>query len=557
MLHDWRPTFALALLSLPSFAAAWRQQRFSNEPAKTTADCIDSASATEINHLLRTGGIGTEIILCPYAHVVIDPHGAPITFTAARQSIYTEGSPEDHTRATITIENDKGHYSGDLTTAIRADCEQCRGVQIHNLHVDGGRVELGGLEGGDALIVVGGAQGEQEVRAVDAWAARGYAILHADEGPQGTCTGVTITENTFHAAGDAPLDLMLNSELVRLRDGTPPYRGIERPGQWTDGISVACAQSTVSENSIRDISGVGIMLRGAHGSQITQNTIVARDRDMLVGISIVAHPVFTRRAAHVGGVIVRENRIHAASAMIRVGIATGAGVWSTDELIGDHEIAFGSEIVKNRLSSYTGYFAYAIAISDARGIVVNGNAISASIWGFETSACYERPHFAMPTPLIRDARSVIGSLQSEFKDQHFGFLLCVGPGTLSSSHELSRHQINDAYVAAHNGRRGFGRGVGAAGRHATIPEGEASPSRGGVIIGGKAGMKALQRKKTARHEGLGHQAEAKNVPLARDGHLVDMWAKESERPMQGMKIRQLKAPRRGGNRFAEVRAGSV
>jgi hypothetical protein len=47
------------------------------------------------------------------------------------------------------------------------------------------------------------------------------------------------------------------------------------------------------------------MLRGAHGSQVTQNTIVARDRDMLVGISIVAHPVFTRRAAHVGGVIVR------------------------------------------------------------------------------------------------------------------------------------------------------------------------------------------------------------------------------------------------------------
>lgn len=39
--------------------------------------------------------------------------------------------------------------------------------------------------------------------------------------------------------------------------------------------------------------------------------------------------------------------------MIRVGISTGAGAWSTDELIGDHEIAFGSEIVKNRVSSYT------------------------------------------------------------------------------------------------------------------------------------------------------------------------------------------------------------
>lgn len=73
-------------------------------------------------------------------------------------------------------------------------------------------------------------------------------------------------------------------------------------------------------------------------------------------------------------------------------------------------------------------------------------------------------------------------------------------------------------------------------------------------MGGKAGMKALQRQKGARHEGVGRRAEERNVPQARDGHLVDMWAKESERPMQGMKIRQLKAPRRGGNRFADMRA---
>lgn len=132
---------------------------------------------------------------------------------------------------------------------------------------------------------------------------------------------------------------------------------------------------TVTENTIRDVSGVGIALRGAHGTQVTQNSVVARDRDMLVGITVVAHPAFTTRAAHVGGVVIRENRIHAASAMIRVGISTGAGAWSTDELIGDHEIAFGSEIKNNRLSSYVGYFAYAIAISDARGIVVSGNAV--------------------------------------------------------------------------------------------------------------------------------------------------------------------------------------
>ena len=70
-----------------------------------------------------------------------------------------------------------------------------------------------------------------------------------------------------------------------------------------------------------------------------------------------------------------ENRVHAASAMIRVGISTGDGTWATDERAGDHQIPFGTEIVRNRLSSYAGYYGYAIALSDARGIVVEDNAV--------------------------------------------------------------------------------------------------------------------------------------------------------------------------------------
>ncbi|GAA6056865.1 hypothetical protein JCM3770_005113, partial [Rhodotorula araucariae] len=107
-------------------------------------DCIDSATSLEINRLLRTGGEGTAVVLCPYAHVSIDSHGQPITFTAPRQAIYTKGFPEDHSRATLVIENPEGHYSGELTTAISAACEACRGAQIRNLHVDGGREQLGG-----------------------------------------------------------------------------------------------------------------------------------------------------------------------------------------------------------------------------------------------------------------------------------------------------------------------------------------------------------------------------------------------------------------------------
>ncbi|GAA5830546.1 hypothetical protein JCM3770_000812, partial [Rhodotorula araucariae] len=367
------------------------------------------------------------------------------------------------------IENPEGHYSGELTTAISAACEACRGAQIRNLHVDGGREQLGGLEGTDALIVVGGDGGAHEVRNVDAWGARGYAVMHAAEGKKGTCRDVVISGNVVHTAGDAPLDAFLQSELLRLRDGPPAYLGQERPGTWTDGISVACAHSTISENTVRDVSGIGIAVRGSPGSQIFQNSIVARDRDMLAGISLVANPVFRGKASELGGVTVRENRIHAASAMIRVGIATGAGAWATDELAGSHEIPFASEIVRNRLSSYTGYFGYAIALSDARNLVVQDNAISASIWGFETSACYDRPAFVPPSPLIRDPRSVVGTLQPSFTDKHFGFLLCVGPGSASSSFEMSRHQINDAQ--ARNFHAALSRSAGSAGAGAGAASG--------------------------------------------------------------------------------------
>ncbi|GAA5906553.1 hypothetical protein JCM6882_004468 [Rhodosporidiobolus microsporus] len=555
---DRRVQRALALSSyFLSVLAAGTQTHFA------PADCIESASAPEINHLLKSGGAGTAVVLCPYAQVSIDPHGAPIVFTAPRQSIYTRGFPEDHSRATLVIENPEGDYSGELTTAIKADCDKCRGVIIRNLHVDGGRDTLGGVEGGDALIRVGGAEGEQEVRSVDAFNARGYAVIHASEGPRGTCRDVIISDNILHTAGEAPLDAFLNSELARLRDGTPAHRGQERPGQWTDGISVACAHSTVSENTIRDVSGIGIALRGAPGTQVHQNTIVARDRDMLVGISLVANPVFHNKVADLGGLVVRENRIHAASAMIRVGVSTGAGAWATDELLGDHEVAFGTEIVRNRLSSYTGYYAYAIALSDARGIIVKDNAISASIWGFETSACYDRPAFVPPSPLIRDPRSVIGDLQPSFTDKHYGFLLCVGPGTASSSEEMSRHQINDASVRSYHssirdGKKGGRNGRGRV-RPSDIPQGEMHPR------GSSHGRGAEERKHAFRASAAAEAAEAGAndvydfdarrpvlegyYPVA-DGPAVGMGMssvpEESDVPAKmGMQRRTLKAPRRG------------
>ncbi|KPV72174.1 uncharacterized protein RHOBADRAFT_56004 [Rhodotorula graminis WP1] len=490
-----RHALALSALLLGTALAAGPQHHL----APTT--CLETATALEVNELLRSRGEGAAIILCPYAHVTIDSHGPPITFTAPRQSIFTKGFPDDHSRATLVIEDATRHVSGDTTTAIAANCAACRGVQIRNIHVDGGREHLGALEGGDALIVVGGDAGGQTVRRVDAWGARGFAVVHAAEGDKGSCRDVVVTENVVQSAGDAPYDAFLESELARLREGPPAFLGQERPGTWTDGISIACARSIVSDNTVRDVSGVGIALRGAPATTVFQNTVVARDRDMLVGISIVANPAHREAASELGGVFIRGNRVHAASAMIRIGISTGSGPWATDELEGDHEIPFASEIVRNRLSSYHGYLGYAIALSDARALVVKDNAVSASIWGMSTSSCYSRPAYIPPTPLLRDPRSVIGSLQPGFTNSHFGFLLCVGPGSASSSFEVSRHQINDQHakafhealnaaeqaIVADDGRLSSSSGTSrrkvAHARPATIPLGELHPHPNGAHVG--------------------------------------------------------------------------
>lgn len=71
-------------------------------------------------------------------------------------------------------------------------------------------------------------------------------------------------------------------------------------------LTGACLSSSVSDNTLRDISGVGIAIRGGPGTQVSQNTIVARDRDMLVGISVVAHPVFSKRPVQAGGVVIQS-----------------------------------------------------------------------------------------------------------------------------------------------------------------------------------------------------------------------------------------------------------
>mgnify|MGYP001567533114 CR=1 FL=1 len=173
---------------------------------------------------------------------------------------------------------------------------------------------------------------------------------------------------------------------------------------------------------------------------------------------------------------------------------------------------------------------------------------SASIWGFQTDACYTRPVFALPAPLIRDARSVIGQLQGEFHDLHFGFLLCVGPGSASSLNEVAQHQINEHYIEQKAIRTRKGRPAPPAiprdeiragprnphggGRAGMRPQPKLNAGRGAM---GGGGPKKLGGRRVVDSEGPYHKAE----PLRPWGEAEEEEAQASN----SMRRRKLQAPR--------------
>lgn len=83
---------------------------------------------------------------------------------------------------------------------------------------------------------------------------------------------------------------------------------------------------------MRDVSGVGIALRGAPATTVFQNTVVARDRDMLVGISLVANPAHREASAELGGVFIRcvldfslsTSSLELTSRSLSLAVATGS-----------------------------------------------------------------------------------------------------------------------------------------------------------------------------------------------------------------------------------------
>lgn len=343
--------------------------------------CLNSGNQTHIQSRLNTYG---EAKLCQGAVF----HLTGSVSLAAGQQIYTEGNPTNDSRALLQIAADTDQSGIKLTTAINGLNNS--NIDIHHIRIDGGRDSFAYFFG-PALILVGGNASGQKVRFVKAWATRTWTTIHVFEGACSGgscgCTGAQILNNEIGPAG-------YSDEA------------------WADGITLGCHASTVQQNTIVDATDGGIVIFGAAGSEISNNTIKAQCRSLLGGINMIDNGNYTNTR-------VISNSIIAEGAQIKVGIPIG-NFWDAN-FCAQRTISGG--FVQN--NSFQGaYMGYGIGAKGISNFTVTGNNSTAIHSGITTCGCggtscnSQAFQSDAPRAFLRDpitASSSNNSFQGEFQ----------------------------------------------------------------------------------------------------------------------------------------------
>lgn len=354
----------------PKFTTLRKMACLDTEPLEPS--CIGSGDQDDINEVLNKPG--SLAVLCQGAEFELS---APVVFTDEGQQVYTEGLPTDDRRAKLRVASDL------LVTAV--DMLGRSNVVLRNVIVDGSRPAFGYRTSG-ALIQAGGSVSGQVVRSVKAFEPRHWSIVHLFEGGEPQCTGATVEDNELGPAGQP--------------DGT-----------WADGISLACKDSVVRNNTIVDATDGAIVIFAAPGSIIEDNVIRAETRTLLGGINLVDYAVYGGSYTNTR---VRRNVIDAAGAVIRIGMGMGWRVWvCLDPASSEDPSIYGGSVTNNTLMG--DYMQYGFAVDGVRDWTVTGNTDLATHSGTPTIDC--NGQLASPPAgfQIHSARAQ-GTFQPEFTE---------------------------------------------------------------------------------------------------------------------------------------------
>ncbi|GAA5863685.1 hypothetical protein JCM8547_003692 [Rhodosporidiobolus lusitaniae] len=376
-----------------------------------TVTCLDSSNnATVINSLFYYGGAGTTVYLCPNADIKLE---GPIFFSAANQTL-TTNTLLDNQRAKLTIANTASTCA---VFGAYAGLDRCT---LSNVEIDGARPALGWDGNGLALIEMGGSNSGQTIKNVKVYEPRGWSAMHLLEGTDNSCSAAVVEDNDIGPSGNAPTG---PAQFRRRKRGTT-----YTPGQWADGISLACQGSTVTGNTITDATDGGIVIFGAPNSKVQGNTIVQESRVALGGINAVDYQPFL---GNFGGVVVSGNTFNAKSTMMKVGIAAGPSTWGSGSAALN---TFGGSYSSNTFTSGSkGYFGYGISVSGHKaGTFKGNNFVNANFGGILSASCSTPMPERGPT-VYNPVLSIGNVYQVGFVPAPYTLAICTAPGKITST----------------------------------------------------------------------------------------------------------------------------
>lgn len=363
--------------------------------AAAPSNCLRFADYDYINQLFIDGGPGYKVFLCPSKTYRLS---GTIVFTAADQELATYGYPTGSERAILLV-------AGDMATAIQGDCRRCARVGIASLVIDGNRSKLGRMKDVDSstgLIVLGNNDG-QAVRNTWIKDPRGFTGIHIREGDKLSCTGAIIEKNEIGPVGE---------EYRPEVDGPDPEMSpLGRP--LADGISIACRDSFVRDNTFYDNTDAAIVIYCSPGTLIHANRITARKSSAMAGILAVDSTPFD---GDYKGMIIKGNTIDAATRAIRVGIGIGAPVWSDDI----DTILKGGSVLANGIKGR--YMGFGIAAAGLDGWTFKDNWDEARHQGIKSDRCFDEPVNPDPMAFLYYSEGIKNSVfQPGFVDKEFQY----------------------------------------------------------------------------------------------------------------------------------------
>ncbi|GEM08066.1 bulb-type lectin domain containing protein [Rhodotorula toruloides] len=357
-----------------------------------------------ISALFANGGPGTTVFLRPRATYVLY---SQIDMSHPGTTLATEGYPEFESGNQAILET-RGEKE---SSAVRMfNLPRCA---LKRVHVRGCRGwgstapteeekerwkkegRMGWLEGGGALVWMGGPEAhEQIVEGCRLEDPRGWTCVHLVDFAQ-RCR---VVNNFVGPSGQ-------QGELVTV----PLLRTI----------------LLTAGNTVFDATDGAIVLFCAPGTVCTDNTIIARERNLLGAINMVDDFPFDRDFTETR---VIANKIKTEGAFIRVAIAGGPTSW--DPWGPHHTLNYGGHVLHNLIGP--GQFGYGITLSGVDNFTILGNTLAPHTrFAGSTHRFYPATINAPPSAFVRqwvDRGRVLNSeVQDEFVEGELQWVIGIEP----------------------------------------------------------------------------------------------------------------------------------